>query len=148
MSKIYNEIVIDTTKNKNNLILELAQEYNVKSFIGSEKDVLDRYYQAARKYKANVIVRITSDCPLIDPEVVDKVIRYYLENKSKLDYVSNTLTCSYPRGLDVEVFSLRALKKACQEAKEPYQREHVTPYIYEYPETFRLANVKNNEESN
>ena len=145
-SRLIDKIVIATTKNKDNLILKLAQEYKVKTFIGSEEDVLDRYYQAAKKYKANIVVRITSDCPLIDSDVIDKVTRYYLENKSRLDYVTNTLSRSYPRGLDVEVFSFNALEKAWREAKKPYQREHVTPYIYEHPEIFHLANIRNNED--
>ncbi len=145
-TQLINEIIIATTKNKSNLILKLAQEYRTETFIGSEEDVLDRYYQAAQKCKAGVIVRITSDCPLIDPKVIDKVIGYYLKRKKNLDYVTNTLIRSYPRGLDVEVFSLNAIKKAWHEAKEPYQREHVTPYIYEHPEIFRLANIKINKD--
>lgn len=145
-SRLVDEIVIATTKNKSKPILEIAQNYNVESFSGSKDDVLDRYYQAVKKYKAEPIVRITSDCPLLDPEVVDKVIRYYMERKDSLDYVTNTLTRSYPRGLDTEVFSFSALEKAWREAKEVYQREHVTPYIYEHTEIFRLANVENNED--
>lgn len=145
-SRLINEIVIATTKNKNNPILKITQDYGVKIFIGSEEDVLDRYYQAARRYKDDVIVRITSDCPLIDPEVVDKVIKYFINSEDKIDYVSNTLKRSYPLGLDTEVFSFMALEKAWQEAKETYQREHVTPYIYEHPEIFRLANVENSED--
>jgi len=143
--QLIDEIVIAVAI-KDKPILELAQEYGVKCFAGSEEDVLDRYYQAAERYQANVIVRITSDCPLIDPEVVDKVIAFYLKNRGIKDYVSNFLKRSYPRGLDIEVFSFEVLKRTWQEADKPYHREHVTPYIYEHPEIFRLANVENNED--
>ncbi len=143
--QLVNEIIIATAI-KDKPILELAQEYGVKCFAGSEEDVLDRYYQAAEKFQAKVIVRITSDCPLIDPEVVGKVVAFYLKNRGTKEYVSNFLKRSYPRGLDIEVFSFEVLKRTWQEADKPYQREHVTPYIYEHPEIFRLVNVENNED--
>lgn len=141
ISKLINDIVIATPK-KNNPIIKLTHEYLVKSFMGSEYDVLDRYFQAAKLYQASVIVRITADCPLIDPQIVDRVIKYYLDSKRKLDYVSNALIRSYPRGLDTEVFSFNSLETAWRQARESYQREHVTPYIYENPKRFRLGNVK------
>lgn len=142
--RLVDEIVIATTvKEEDRVILRLANDCGVKSFSGSEEDVLDRYYQAAKRYQADVIVRITSDCPLIDLEVVDKAIAFYLKYKGTVDYVSNSLRRSYPRGLDTEVFSFEVLERTWQKAKEPHQREHVTPYIYKHPETFRLANVEN-----
>lgn len=145
--RLVDEIVIATTvKEEDRVILRLANDCGVKSFSGSEEDVLDRYYQAAKRYQADVIVRITSDCPLIDPEVVDKAIAFYLKYKGTVDYVSNSLRRSYPRGLDTEVFSFEVLERTWQKAKEPHQREHVTPYIYKHPETFRLANVENSED--
>lgn len=140
-------IAIVTTRNpKDNPIATWAQSKGIHFFRGEEDDVLDRYYQIALQLAAEVIVRICSDNPLIDPLVMDKVIQYYLNHGKNVDYVSNYLIRSYPLGLDVEVFSARALERAWQEAKEPYQREHVTPYIYEHPEKFRLANVKNDED--
>ena len=146
-TKLVNGIAIATTvKEEDRIILKLANDSGVKNFAGSEEDVLDRYYQAAKRYPADVIVRITSDCPLIDPEVVDKVIAFYLREKDMVGYVSNSLRRSYPRGLDTEVFSFEVLKRAWQEAKEPHQREHVTPYICEHPEIFHLANVENSED--
>lgn len=146
-AKLLDKILVATTLNPHDerIIVE-CDRLGVLVFRGREEDVLDRYYQVAREYKADVIVRITSDCPLIDPEVIDTVVRYYLENRSKLDYVSNTLTRSYPRGLDVEVFPFNILERTWREAREAYQREHVTLYIYEHPEIFRLANVKNSED--
>lgn len=146
-SKIIDEIVIATTINiKDAAIESFCKRYKVGYFRGAENDVLDRYYQAAKLHNASVIVRITADCPLIDPGVVDKVIRYYLGRRDRIDYVSNTLIRSFPQGLDTEVFTFRALEKSWQKAKKAYQREHVTPYIYEHPEIFRTANLKNNKD--
>ncbi|GGK34123.1 spore coat protein [Caldalkalibacillus thermarum] len=140
--KLINTLVVaTTTKQSDNPIVELCNQLGVNVFRGSEEDVLQRYYDAACKYKADVVVRLTADCPLIDPEVVDKVISCYLENQEQYDYVSNTLIRTYPRGLDTEVFSFQALKQAHQEAHDPQYREHVTSYLYLHPEKFRLFNV-------
>jgi len=106
---------------------------------GSEHDVLDRYYRAALEISADVVVRMTADCPLLDPEVIDRVVRAFLEDRP--DYASNTLERTYPRGLDTEVMSLGALERSWQEATAPYQRAHVTPYILEHAESFHLVSV-------
>ena len=140
--RLLNEIVIATTEKENEGILQVAREYGVESFIGSEDDVLDRYYQAAKSFAAPVIVRITSDCPLIDPGVTDEVIRYYLVNKDRFDYVSNVSKRTFPRGLDTEVFSFRTLEKCWCEAEKTYEREHVTIYIREHPHIFKSGNVE------
>jgi len=146
-AELVDEIIVATTTNREDEpIIELAEEIKLKWFRGSESGVLDRYYQAAKKYEADVIVRITADCPLVDPQITDKVIKYYLNNKNKFDYVSNILERTYPRGLDTEVFSFNALEKSWYKAKKLYEREHVTPYICEHPETFRLANVENSKD--
>ncbi|MDP8230772.1 MAG: glycosyltransferase family protein [Candidatus Gorgyraea atricola] len=122
---------IATTINKNDDIIEaLARKLKVECFRGDEEDVLGRYYEAAKKYGLDIIVRITSDCPLTDPSLVDDVIVYYLDNP-QVDYVSNVINRTYPRGFDIEVFSFQSLKKASEKAVKPYQREHVTPFIYE-----------------
>ena len=143
-AKKIDEIIIATTKNKEDKKLtEFAEKLKVKSYAGSEDDVLDRYYQAAKKFGAENIVRITSDCPLIDPEIVDDIISYYLNND--FDYVSNTISPTYPDGLDTEVFSFKALERAWKEAKKGFEREHVTPYINRHPEIFRLHNFENKE---
>lgn len=134
-------VVATTTKLQDDEIVDLCRKENIPVFRGSEEDVLERYYQTAKKYQADVIVRITGDCPLIDPSVVDQVIRYYLDHQPGCDYVSNSLTQTYPRGLDVEVFSLSALERAEREAKDAQEREHVTPYIYWHPEMFALGSV-------
>src|SRR6266850_1791497 len=102
-------------------------------------DVLVRYYRAAQFSKAEIVVRITSDCPLIDPEITDKTVNEFL--KELPDYASNALTRTYPRGLDTEVFSVKTLECAWRESSEPYQRAHVTPYIYQHPERFKVLAV-------
>ncbi len=141
-SQLIGKIVIATTNSaKDKPILELARESGIDSYAGSEDDVLDRYYQAARKYDAEVVVRITADCPLIDPRVTDKVIQRYL--KGDCDYVTNALNRTYPDGLDVEAFSFAALEKSWKEATWSSEREHVTSYIWKNPGKFRLANVEN-----
>ena len=144
LSKLVDEIVVAIPYGKeNDVIVDTIKEYNDKIVItkGSEDDVLDRYYQAAVQANANVVVRITSDCPLIDPTVIDNVIEQFLDNDC--DYCSNSLTRTYPRGLDTEVFSFKALEEAWNEAKKDYEREHVTPYIIENPDKFKLLNVAN-----
>ena len=110
------------------------------------RSIRDRFYQAAREFNAEIIVRITPDDPFKDPEVVDKVLSYYLSRQGDLDYVSNTIKPTYPEGLDVEAFSFRVLEQAWQEAKRPSEREHVTPYIWDHTELFRLANVENDKD--
>lgn len=141
-SKFIDEIVIaTTTKKADDEIVSLCGKLAVNVYRGSEQDVLSRYYEAAVEYKADIVVRLTSDCPLIDPDVIDRVIKLYLDNKTKIDYASNTLERTYPRGLDTEVFSFDALKKTYQEATLSRDREHVTSYIYTSPRLFRCDGV-------
>ena len=144
-SKLPLEIIIATTNDKNDIkIINFANQMNLKYYTGSVDDVLDRFYQAALKFKAETIIRITGDCPLIDPEILDQVILQFLEDDS--DFTSNTHPPTYPDGLDVEVFSFEALKKAWNEAKLASEREHVTSYIWNHPEIFKLTNVYNTED--
>lgn len=105
-------------------------------FRGSEDDVLDRFAAAAALHRADAVVRVTADCPLIDPEVIDYVVGEF--EKGDWDYASNTLRRTYPRGLDTEIFTAAAMETARREASEPYQRVHVTPFFYEQPHRFRL----------
>lgn len=141
-SKLIRGIVISTTtKEVDKEIIEIAKYSAAYSYAGSEDDVLDRYYQTAKEFKVDPIVRITADCPLIDPRVMDKLIQRY--SKGDCDYVSNTtLNGNYPDGTDVEVFSFEALETAWKEAKLSSEREHVTPYIQNNPSKFRLARVE------
>jgi spore coat polysaccharide biosynthesis protein SpsF len=132
-------VVATTTMPADEIIVRECERLQVDDFCGSRDDVLDRYYQAAHLYEAEVVVRITSDCPLIDPELVDQTIRLFQDKRA--DYASNVVTRTYPRGLDAEVFTLAALDRASGEASQPHQREHVTPYLSEHPEMFRLASL-------
>ena len=138
-AKLITEIVIATTKNDiDQPFLKFAEENGIKSYAGSEEDVLDRYYQAAKKFSADPIVRITADCPLMDPEVIDSVVQFYLDNK--YDYVANTLEpTTFPDGMDVEVFSFKNLEKIWKEAILPSQREHVTFYFWQNPGKFSVG---------
>lgn len=134
-------VIATTTDSKDNGIIEIADRCKVAYSRGSENDVLERFYEAAKKFHSETIVRITADCPLIDPAVADQVISCFL--KGGFDYVSNTLTPTFPDGLDVEVFSFAALEKAFREAKKTSEREHVTPYIWGNPALFKAANYLN-----
>ncbi len=140
--KLINELVIATTENKtDDPIVGLCSRLSISFFRGSEHDVLSRYYDAAVQYGADVVTRITSDCPLIDPAVIDQSIQFFLDHRHQLDYVSNVGPGYYPRGMDCEVFSFRALKEAFQEATEAYDREHVTPFIAHRPQRFKSGGV-------
>jgi spore coat polysaccharide biosynthesis protein SpsF len=135
------EIVVATTDSAaDEAIVQECHQLEVLTFRGSELDVLDRYHEAARVFAARAVVRITSDCPVIDPELVDETVRMFHDQRA--DYASNSLMPSYPRGLDTEVFTTVALERAWREAREPYQREHVTPYFYEHPELFNVISLR------
>ena len=147
--KLLDEIIIATTENKNDEpIVELAKANGYRVFRGSEFDCLDRHYQAIKKSNAKFVCKITSDCPLIDPKIVDKVIKYFLENKNKYDYVSNVHPATYPDGLDVEIFSSVALEKTWKEAKSNEEREHTTTYMWKNPSLFRIGSVVMPEHQN
>jgi len=142
-SELIHGICVATTSTEiDRPIVKLAADSGTGSYAGSEEDVLDRYYRASKEFAMDAIVRITADCPLIDPRVLDRVIQRYLEGDC--DYAANTLKPTYPDGLDVEVFSRAALERAWEESRLASEREHVTPYIWKNPEKFRLANVENN----
>jgi len=133
------QIVIATSTNPaDDAIAGFCAQENACCFRGSESDVLDRYYQAARASSADVVVRVTADCPLLDAAVVDKIVHRFLQGGC--DFVSNTLRYTYPDGLDTEVFSFAALEQAWREAGKPSDREHVTPYLR--AGKFRLCNVE------
>lgn len=145
-SKLIDEIIIaTTTKSDDDAIVEESKKLGVNYYRGSEDDVLSRYYYAAKKNNADVIIRITSDCPLIDFEVIDGMIYRFkdLYNDNKVDYLSNTIERTFPRGLDAEIFSFRILNEAFNNAEKTYQREHVTPYIYESSNKFNIVGYKN-----
>jgi spore coat polysaccharide biosynthesis protein SpsF len=140
-ARLIDEVVVATTLDPGDeAIVNLAAAEGWAVERGSENDLLDRYVQAARAHEADVVVRITSDCPLIDPTLIDQTIEAFVENSG--DYASNTLAPrTYPRGLDVEVVGREALERAWHEDADPDWREHVTPYLYHHPEEFRLTRV-------
>lgn len=135
------QIVIATsTLPADDALVAACASLDVACFRGSEEDVLARYYGAAMAHQADVVVRITSDCPLIEATVIDRIVNTFLRERP--DYASNVHDRSFPRGLDVEAFSLAALAIAHNEAQAAYQRAHVTPYIYQHPEQFQLLGVR------
>ncbi len=138
------ETVVLTTVNKLDLpIIKLCSEKNIRVFAGSEEDVLDRYYQFSKLCAVDHIIRITSDCPFMDPEVIDHIIDEHIKNNN--DYTSNTLIETYPDGEDVEIFTFAVLEKAWREAKLLSEREHVTPYIKKNEDIFKLKNIEYKE---
>jgi spore coat polysaccharide biosynthesis protein SpsF len=140
------ELILATTDNPlDDELVDFAEKAGLAYFRGSEEDVLDRYYHCAKEFKADVIVRISADCPLIDPALIDAVIQFYLDHTHEYDYISNTLTRTYPRGMDIEVFSFDSFKRVKQEGHLPEEKEHVTPYYYRHPEKFRLGNFSQSE---
>jgi len=134
-------IVVTSTCLDDQKIVDLCKRLNVDLFCGNLENVLDRFYQAARKFKPEHIVRITGDCPLIDPEVVDSMVQLYLKNKC--DYGTNCVPPTYPDGLDAEIFTMKALTQAHHEAVLPSHLEHISPFFEEQPERFRTVNLAN-----
>lgn len=138
------KIIATSTNYLDDPISELATKNDWNLFRGDEVDVLDRYYKCAKKYSLEHIVRITADNPLIDPTIVDNIICVY--KKNIFDYVSNCEKRTYPYGTEVEVFSFDALETAWKNAKNSYEREHVTPYIITHPEIFKKICVTNSSD--
>ena len=148
-AKKVDEVVIATTVDPSDEpVVQLCEKLQIPVFRGSLPDVLDRYYQAALQHHADIIVRLTGDCPLIDPLLVDQTIQALIDTRA--DFACNRLppplTRSYPIGLDVEVCTFTALKRAWQEAVEKHDREHVLPYLYEVPGRFKVVQLDHNED--
>lgn len=143
-SKLIDKLVVATSNDISDDIMEKRLTgSNIDVFRGSLDDVLDRYYQCALKYNPDYIVRITGDCPLIDWNIIDMVVKKHINEGN--DYTSNALEPTYPDGLDVEVMNFTVLKKAWVNAKLPSEREHVTPYIYKNRNLFKIGCFKNIE---
>lgn len=137
-AKLIDKLVVATSTDlEDNTIAELSARINLPCHRGSLEDVLDRFYQAARAYQPEYVVRLTGDCPLADPAVIDEIIRFCVAGA--YDYASNTLQPTFPDGLDVEVCRFEALGKIWREATLKSQREHVTPYFYQNPHLFKLG---------
>ncbi len=140
-SRLIDKIVIaSTTKLIDDAIEEIASKLGLECFRGSENDLLDRYYQCAKKYKAGVIVRVTPDDPFVDYRAIDRAVQIFKDNE--VDFVTNHFEPTYPEGLDVEVYSIHVLKKSWKEAKLLSEREHVFPYIQNNQDQFKIINFK------
>jgi spore coat polysaccharide biosynthesis protein SpsF len=140
-----NLITVATSDQQSDDVIEhFCGTMHLPCFRGNRDDVLDRYYHAARQFEADVVVRLTADCPLLDPAIIDKVVETFLAGQ--FDYVSNVLEPTYPDGLDTEVFTWKALEKAWHEARLPSEREHVSPYIIKNPGLFRIGSIKHNQD--
>ena len=143
-SKKIDKLIVATSNDRSDSDIEnLCINIQIPCFRGSLDDVLDRFYQTAMQYKPEHVVRLTGDCPLIDPEIIDKVISFYFEGD--YDYATNSIVPynTFPDGLDVEVFRFTVLEKAWHEALLPSHREHVTPFIRQHPEKFKVGHYKN-----
>jgi spore coat polysaccharide biosynthesis protein SpsF len=135
-------VVATSTEPSDDIIEKLCKENNIAVFRGSLNDLLDRHYRAAKQFNADVVLKIPSDVPLIDPEVIDRVISFFLQNRDKFDYVSNLHPATYPDGNDVEVMTITALENARKNAVKDFEREHTTPYFWENPAKFRIGNYE------
>ena len=140
---IKNVIIATTTLEQDNVIVKYAKDNNLEYFRGEPLNVLDRYYQCAKEFSLETIVRMTSDCPFLDPTVVDRTIEEFYQNN--YDFVSNNLVRTYPIGVDTEVFSFDTLQKAWKDAKLPSEKEHVTPYIKKNERIFKIYNLENEQ---
>ncbi|MBN1992749.1 MAG: glycosyltransferase family protein [Anaerolineae bacterium] len=134
-------VVATTFSPEDDPIQDLCLAQNIICYRGHPFDLLDRHYRVGYQFNADAVVKIPSDCPLIDPHIIDRVIGAYLAEPKAYDYVSNLHPPSYPDGNDVEIMSLKALGIAWREAWHDFQREHTTPYLWENPDRFRLHNV-------
>jgi len=142
-SKMLKNIIIATTNLPEDDPVEVfCTENNISFYRGSSNDVLSRYYETAKIYNAAIVIRVTSDCPVIDPYIIDAMLTKFI-NEGHIDYMSNSIERTFPRGLDTEIFSFPALEKTYNEAKLDYEHEHVTPYIYNNPDKFVIKNYAN-----
>ena len=139
-TRVDDVIVATTDSAEDDAVERLAAAEGCGTYRGSRDDVLDRYWRTAARERPVYVVRITADCPLVMPRVVDRVVEVTIAGG--FDYASNTLVRTYPKGLDVECFTLAALERAVRDATDAYDREHVTPYLKRYPALFRPGDVR------
>ena len=135
-----NSIIATTRDKKDDAIEDFAKEYHLRIYRGSEKDIVDRYYKAAGTYNADVIVRIWGDCPLIDPEIIDKTIAQFVRYKA--DYANNFNPPTFPTGMNVEIYRFNTLERIRKETNDPFFREYPMEYIYANQQSFRAVYVK------
>lgn len=143
-ARMVDEAVVITSTNEENDCLEaLCREHGIPCYRGSETDLLDRHYRAAQHFGADFVAKIPSDCPLVDPGIVDEVLSLWLDDPGVFDYVSNYHPPTFPDGLDVEGAPMPVLARAWREAAKPLEREHTFPFIWDNPQVFRVGNVTN-----
>lgn len=135
-------VVATTTDISDDPIFNLCLQENINVFRGHKTDLLGRHVGVGLKYDADVIVKIPSDCPLIDPKIINRVIKFFIDNQHHVDYVSNLHPATYPDGNDVEAISFHALLLAHHNAKQDFEREHTTPFLWENNHIFRVRNVE------
>ena len=145
-SLVENIVIATTDDSSADPIVNFCADNGIDCVQGDTEDVLSRYYLAATTFAADPIIRITGDCPVIDPDVVDKTLKHYLTHYPKYEYVSNILDRKYPRGMDTEVFSFKTLEKVHQTATKQYDREHVTAHFYTNPDQYNISGVSNDED--
>ena len=149
-SKYVKDVIIATTDSvKDKKIVSFCIKNNLKYFCGSNNDVLDRYYKCSKNFSLDTIIRISSDCPFIDPIIIDQIISKF--SKNSFDYVSNNIEeengkwknsiCGFPQGMVVEICNFNTLEKAWKKAKKPSEREHVFPYVQFNPKLFKISNI-------
>ena len=141
--KIDKKIIATTNEKIDDKIVDISNNLNIKCFRGNSLNVLDRYFQCAKFFDLETIVRISGDAPIIDPQIVDTTIQYYMQND--FEYVNNFFERTYPIGTEVEVFSFDVSEKCWKDARKSSEKEHVTPYIYNNPKKFDIGYVKNSE---
>lgn len=142
MIKHQAQIVIATSTHQSDDIIETeAAQIGVPCYRGSLDNCLDRHYQAGKKYNADIVIKIPSDCPLIDPRIIDEVLTFYFDHEGEYDFVSNLHPATFPDGNDVEIMTMPCLERTQKEASRPLELEHTTPYIWENPDKFKIANV-------
>ena len=140
-------MVSTTVYKEDDKIENICNKEGIYCYRGNSTDLLDRHFQTAKLFQADVVVKIPSDCPLIDPAIIDKVIGYFLQHQGLFDYVSNLHPASYPDGNDVEVVTMQALSDVWKNAERNLEREHTTPYLWENPDKFNIGNVKLEEDA-
>ncbi|MGL4874552.1 MAG: cytidylyltransferase domain-containing protein [Clostridium sp.] len=144
-SEEIDEIIIATTENKeDDKIEELVRNLDTKIFRGNLFNVLERYYFAVRERSEKILIRITGDCPCVDYKLIDDMVRAFKEEyiQNRIEYMNNTFENNYPRGYDVEIFTKKALEKAYYNAEKDYEKEHVTPYLYDKENNFKIKIYK------
>lgn len=124
-------VVATSLEDRDDAVAALCKAHSIPVFRGDEKDVLDRYYRAATAHGLSIVVRVTADCPLVDPNLADEMVRFFIERPADFDLVTNRHPLTYPDGLDVDVLAIGGLERAWREADTPFQREHVIPFFWE-----------------